>query len=174
MSCEKCKDLCVRFAIRQPHELRRAIQIAKQNLDDGTITEVPNPDPISQVTFAAIAKGEGRLALQDDAVIAGEAQKGTEEAIGLSSYRPVAEGTLGDHRDGTRAAQGRSAQRAAGDNQAVTSIGPFDSRRYFLIEVLRPQAGSTYVLPCRCLIKYFLRDSFHGKIDPQKFPRVAI
>lgn len=58
MSCEKCKDLCVRFAIRQPHELRRAIQIAKQNLDDGTITEVPNSNPISQVTFAALAKGE--------------------------------------------------------------------------------------------------------------------
>lgn len=58
MSCEKCKDLCVRFAIRQPHELRRAIQIVKQNLDDGTITEVSNSDSISQVTFAALAKGE--------------------------------------------------------------------------------------------------------------------
>lgn len=58
MSCEKCKDLCMRFVIRQPNELCRAIQIAKQNLDDGTITEVPNSDPISQVTFAALAKGE--------------------------------------------------------------------------------------------------------------------
>lgn len=58
MSCEKCQDLCVRFAIRQPNELRRAIQIAKQNLDDGTISEVPNPDPISRVTFSALAKGE--------------------------------------------------------------------------------------------------------------------
>ena len=58
MSCEKCQDLCVRFAIRQPNELRRAIQIAKQNLDDGTISEVPNSDPISRVTFSALAKGE--------------------------------------------------------------------------------------------------------------------
>ena len=57
MSCEKCKDLCVRFAIRQPNDLRRAIQIAKQNCDDGTISEVPESDPISQVTFAALAEG---------------------------------------------------------------------------------------------------------------------
>lgn len=57
MSCEKCKDLCVRFAIRQPNDLRRAIQIAKQNCDDGTISEVPESDPISQITFAALAEG---------------------------------------------------------------------------------------------------------------------
>lgn len=58
MSCEKCKDLCVRFAIRQPHESRRAIEIVKQNLDDGTVTEEPSSDPISQVRFAVLARGE--------------------------------------------------------------------------------------------------------------------
>jgi hypothetical protein len=58
MPCEKCKDLCVRFAIQQPHGLRRAIQIVKQNLDDCTITEVPSSDSISQVKFTALAKGE--------------------------------------------------------------------------------------------------------------------
>lgn len=58
MPCDKCRDLCVRFAIRQPHELRRAILIAQQNLDDGTITELAATNPDSQTTFSAIARGE--------------------------------------------------------------------------------------------------------------------
>ena len=58
MSCNKCQDLCVRFPIRQPYELRRAIEIAKQNIKDGTISEVPDAKLLSQVTFASLADGE--------------------------------------------------------------------------------------------------------------------
>lgn len=57
MACEKCEDLCVRFAIRQPHELKQAIKIAGENVTDGTISEIPNPDPISQVTFSELVAG---------------------------------------------------------------------------------------------------------------------
>ncbi len=58
MPCEKCNELCVRFAIRQPRDLQRAIEIAKQNIDDGTITEISDSTPISQITFSALATGQ--------------------------------------------------------------------------------------------------------------------
>jgi len=58
MPCEKCAELCVRYPIRHPNDLRQAINIARQNLEDGTIMEVPNADSIGQVSFTAIASGE--------------------------------------------------------------------------------------------------------------------
>jgi hypothetical protein len=58
MACAKCNDLCVRFAIQQPYELRRAIEIAKQNVEDGTISEIPDANPLSQVSFSALAAGK--------------------------------------------------------------------------------------------------------------------
>ena len=57
MPCEKCNDLCVRFAIRRPQDLRRAIQIASQKVEAGEISEVPDTSP-SQVPFSALASGE--------------------------------------------------------------------------------------------------------------------
>ena len=58
MTCEKCSDLCVRVSIKRPHELRNAIRIAWQNILDNTLSEIVNPNPISSVTFAELAKGE--------------------------------------------------------------------------------------------------------------------
>jgi hypothetical protein len=58
MPCAKCNDLCVRFPIRSPRELKRAIEIAKQNVDDGTVSEVQVADSPSQVRFSQLAAGE--------------------------------------------------------------------------------------------------------------------
>lgn len=58
MTCAKCNDLCVRFPIRQPYELRLAIDIAKQNIEDETISEVTDSNSLSQVSFSALAAGE--------------------------------------------------------------------------------------------------------------------
>ena len=57
MACEKCNDLCVRFAIRQPHQLKQAIKIASENVADGTISEIQDPAPICQATFSELAAG---------------------------------------------------------------------------------------------------------------------
>ena len=40
MACARCEDLCVRYAIRHPRELRKAIQIAAENIVDKTLVEV--------------------------------------------------------------------------------------------------------------------------------------
>lgn len=58
MPCEKCSDLCVRYPIRQPNDLLKAIKIAKQNLEDGTIIELPDLESINQYSFSAVASGE--------------------------------------------------------------------------------------------------------------------
>ena len=57
MACEKCHDLCVRFAIRQPSQLKEAIKIAGQNLADQTISEIKDPDSICQATFSELIAG---------------------------------------------------------------------------------------------------------------------
>jgi hypothetical protein len=58
MSCNKCQELCVRFPIRQPHDLRRAIEISKQNIEDGTISEMPDTHSFSEVSFSDLAAGK--------------------------------------------------------------------------------------------------------------------
>jgi len=58
MPCDKCAELCVRYAIRQPNDLLKAIKIAKQNLEDGTITEIKCPDSLNKNSFTSIASGE--------------------------------------------------------------------------------------------------------------------
>ena len=58
MACPKCNDLCVRFAIRQPYELRRAIEITKQNIEDGTLLEIRNANPLSRISFSSLVAGE--------------------------------------------------------------------------------------------------------------------
>lgn len=57
MPCEKCSDLCVRYSIRHPNELRQAINIARQNIEDGTIVELENPSPLNDVSFSDLASG---------------------------------------------------------------------------------------------------------------------
>ena len=58
MPCEKCADLCVRYPIRQPNDLLKAIKIARQNVEDGTIIELPDLKSINQNSFSAVASGE--------------------------------------------------------------------------------------------------------------------
>lgn len=55
MTCARCEDLCVRYAIRHPRELRKAIQIAAENIADNTLIEVfPDSAPVS-VSFDKLA-----------------------------------------------------------------------------------------------------------------------
>jgi hypothetical protein len=54
MACEKCKELCVRFAIRHPQDLRRTIEIAKQNIQDGTIVEIQTISQDDQIPFSEL------------------------------------------------------------------------------------------------------------------------
>ena len=51
MTCEKCQDLCVRYEIRSPRELGRAIVIAQQNVDDGTVSELIEKKPLGLPPF---------------------------------------------------------------------------------------------------------------------------
>jgi hypothetical protein len=57
MSCEKCADLCVRYAIRHPRELSKAIQIAVENIADGTLAEVIPDHPWVSIPFSELSKG---------------------------------------------------------------------------------------------------------------------
>ena len=56
MACDRCADLCVRYAIRSPRELRKAIQIAAENIADRTLVEVVPDDPCVFVPFVELAK----------------------------------------------------------------------------------------------------------------------
>lgn len=51
--------------LRLTHELRCAIEIANQSIADGTIAELPDSDPPSQVTFSELAAG----GMWDDVVV---------------------------------------------------------------------------------------------------------
>jgi hypothetical protein len=39
LGCEKCRELCRVFEIRSPGDLAKAIRVAKDNIEDGTIVE---------------------------------------------------------------------------------------------------------------------------------------
>lgn len=41
MSCHRCAALCVEYRISTPSELQRALAIARENLADATIEEMP-------------------------------------------------------------------------------------------------------------------------------------
>jgi len=41
MSCSRCKELHLRFEIRSPGELAKAIRIIQANLQDGSLEQVP-------------------------------------------------------------------------------------------------------------------------------------
>ncbi len=57
MACARCEDLFVRYAIRHPRELRRAIQIAAENISDRTVVEVIPDSPCVSVSFDKLAAG---------------------------------------------------------------------------------------------------------------------
>ena len=58
MACPRCEELCVKFAIRSPGELQKAIRIAQQNLQDKTLKEASENDAENQTSFAKVASGE--------------------------------------------------------------------------------------------------------------------
>ena len=58
MSCEKCRDLCVRYAIRSPHDLHNAIGIVHENVLDGTLLESTDPS-VHSISFNEVAEGQG-------------------------------------------------------------------------------------------------------------------
>jgi hypothetical protein len=57
VACDRCADLCVRYAIRHPRELRKAIQIAAENIADKTLVEVLPDSPWVSVSCNELAKG---------------------------------------------------------------------------------------------------------------------
>jgi hypothetical protein len=56
MACEQCEELCVRYPIRWPSELRRAIDVASHYLADNTIAEVVPEQPPMSVRFKGLSK----------------------------------------------------------------------------------------------------------------------
>lgn len=57
MPCTSCADLCVRYQIRHPRELRNAIDIVSKNIEDGTIVEVVDASLANHLSFSALASG---------------------------------------------------------------------------------------------------------------------
>lgn len=57
MACARCRDLCVRYAIGHPRELRKAIQIAAENIADKTLIEVISDNSSISVSFDKLAAG---------------------------------------------------------------------------------------------------------------------
>lgn len=56
MSCKICEDLCVRFPVRSPGDLKKAVDIVMQNVGDGTIVELhssPSSMKISELVADA-------------------------------------------------------------------------------------------------------------------------
>jgi hypothetical protein len=54
MTCAKCQDLCVRYEIRSPKDLGKALTIAKQNVDDGTVSEIVDKNPLGLPPFGSL------------------------------------------------------------------------------------------------------------------------
>jgi hypothetical protein len=57
MSCERCQDLCVTYKISAPSDLKKAIAIAREHMESGTLREVdaPKPDVAAQAPFSNLA-----------------------------------------------------------------------------------------------------------------------
>jgi hypothetical protein len=56
MGCEYCQDLCVKYVIRQPEHLRKAIRIAKHALSEGVLTEIKATNDWNQYSFDECAE----------------------------------------------------------------------------------------------------------------------
>jgi hypothetical protein len=57
MACAQCETLCVRYAISQPRELRKAIRVAAENIADKTLAEVIPDNPCVSISFDRLAAG---------------------------------------------------------------------------------------------------------------------
>lgn len=64
MSCDKCKELCVMYSVQSPSNLRSAIKVAHQNVEDGTLSEIKHSNSSNQISLSALAAG----ALWDDII----------------------------------------------------------------------------------------------------------
>lgn len=47
--CRRCAGLCQLYKIDRPADLRRAIGVAHDNIEDGTLMEVPMGKPFSSI-----------------------------------------------------------------------------------------------------------------------------
>lgn len=56
MSCKYCQDLCVKYIIREPRQLSRAIRIAHNALKEEIISEVTTTINWNQFTFTECAE----------------------------------------------------------------------------------------------------------------------
>ena len=56
MSCEYCQELCVKYVIRAPDKLRNAIHIARNALDEGTLSEIETTSGWNQYSFHECAE----------------------------------------------------------------------------------------------------------------------
>ncbi len=56
MSYERCQELCVKYVIRAPDQLRKAIRIARNALDEGTLSEIETTNGWNQYNFHECAE----------------------------------------------------------------------------------------------------------------------
>ncbi|MBD9063821.1 MAG: hypothetical protein EGQ02_05955, partial [Enterobacter cloacae] len=56
MSCEHCRELCVKYVIRTPDQLRKAIRIARNAINEGMLSEVLTKDDWNQYSFSECAE----------------------------------------------------------------------------------------------------------------------
>lgn len=57
MPCSYCNDLCIEFRISHPSELWKAIAVIRDNVADGTLQEITQPNSVPQPPFSEIANG---------------------------------------------------------------------------------------------------------------------
>ena len=62
MACDRCNDLCITYPIRTLGELKKAIVVVADNLEDGTLEELPENPPIfdPSVPFASVVAEKAR------------------------------------------------------------------------------------------------------------------
>jgi hypothetical protein len=53
--CKRCASLRQRFEIRSPADLAKAIRVARDNVADGTIVEIPSKSEVVHEPFAEVA-----------------------------------------------------------------------------------------------------------------------
>ena len=54
MSCARCQELRSRVDIRRPSDLTRVIQVVQANLNDGTLDEIENVNPLTGAPFLTL------------------------------------------------------------------------------------------------------------------------
>jgi|GEM_PF-373105 len=56
MSCAHCQELCVKYIIRAPDQLRKTIRIARDALSEGTLSEIKTTNNWNQYSFRECAE----------------------------------------------------------------------------------------------------------------------